>query len=139
MTDLHAMLLAQEGLRLLPYLDTQGNWTIGVGRNLTDKGIDQHEAMLLLNRDCADAIEDVQHVCSIYDHLSRPRQLVLISLAFNVGRARLAKFVRFLGAIHREDWEDAAAELLDSKAATQAPGRYTALAHMMRTNESEWV
>ena len=139
MTDLQAMLIQQEGERLKPYTDTVGKLTIGIGRNLDDKGISHDEAIMFLNADIADAIDDVQHVCSIYDDLSRPRQLVMVSMAFNLGRERLGKFVRFLGAIHREDWQDAADEMLASSWAKQVGTRATTLATMMRENVSQWV
>lgn len=146
MTDLEAMLRQQEGTgpmkegRFYPYHDSKGLLTIGYGRCLDRKGMSQDEATMLFHADIADAIDDVQHVCSIYGQLSRPRQLVLISMAFNLGREGLAKWPRFLGAIHREDWDDAADELLDSKAARgDAPARYKHLAKMMRENVSTWT
>ena len=139
MTDLQAMLVAQEGLRLKVYTDSLGIETIGVGRNLRDKGISEEEAVMLLNRDIVDAIEDVMHVCSVYTQLSRPRQLVLVGLAFNIGRDRLSKFVRFLGAIHRGDWDDAANELKDSQWYRQVGTRGIAYVEMMKDNVSKWI
>jgi lysozyme len=140
LTDAQQMLIDQEGLRLKVYLDSLGIETIGVGRNLRDKGITQEEAMILFNADLCDALDDVRHNCSCYDQLSRPRQLVMISLAFNMGRIGLGKFVRFLGALHLGHYDDAADELLNSKAAKQdAPARYQQLAEMMRNDVSEWV
>lgn len=143
MTDAQAMLIAQECHRgqvaLFPYQDSVGKWTIGIGRNLTDKGISREEAMLLLNRDIADAIDDVRHVCSVYDQLSRPRQLVLVSMAFNMGRDRLNGFIKFLSAVERGNWEQAVNEMLNSKWAIQVGTRATTLAHMMRTDTSEWI
>ena len=144
-TDIHAMLMQQEGSgptkdgRFYPYADAVGKMTIGYGRCLDAKGISTNEAMMLFNADIADALDDVRHVCSIYDHLSRARQLVLISLAYNLGREGLNGFVRFLGAVHRDAWDEAADELVDSKAAKQAPVRYHQLADMMRTNVSVWL
>ena len=133
------MLIAQEALRLLPYTDTVGKLTIGAGRNLTDKGISKDEAMMLLNADLADAIDDVQHLFSCYDELSDPRKQVLVSMAFNLSRERLGKFTRFIGAVHRSDWEDAADEMLDSTWAKQVGERATVLSRMMRHNTSEWI
>jgi len=138
MTDLQAMLVAQEGLRLHVYTDSLGIETIGVGRNLRDKGISEEEAVMLLNRDIVDAIEGVMHVCSVYSQLSRPRQLVLLSMSFNLG-PRLGKFVRFLGAVHLGHWDEAADEMMQSKWATQVGQRAITLATMMRTDTSEWV
>jgi lysozyme len=139
MTDLQQMIMDQEGLRLKVYLDSLGIETIGVGRNLRDKGISTDEAMILLNSDLCDALDDVRHCFSCYDSLSRPRQLVLIGLAFNLGREKLAKFVRFIGAIHRSDWNDAADELKNSKWYTQVGTRGVIYVKMIRENTSEWI
>ena len=47
-----------EGLRLKPYVDTAGKLSIGVGRNLDDKGISKTEADFLL----ADDLNDVEAI-----------------------------------------------------------------------------
>ena len=139
MTDLQLMILHHEGKRANPYVDSVGKMTIGIGRNLTDKGLSEDEIIHLFNNDVADAIEDVRHCFSCYDQLSRPRQMVLVDMAFNMGRDSLSKFVRFIGAVHREDWQDASNEMLDSKWAEQVRVRAIVLARMMRDNTSEWV
>ena len=146
LTDLEQMLMAQEGTgprgphgEFLPYPDSLGKLTIGYG-HLVDKGLPADVALLLFRADIADAIEDVLYTCSCYHTLSRPRQMVMVSLAFNLGRAKLAQFVRFLGALHLGHWDDAADELLNSKAAKQdAPARYQQLAKIMREDVSPWV
>lgn len=139
MTDAEAMMIEDEGERLSVYVDTVGKLTIGIGHNLSDKPISKLVSRTMFMEDLADAIDDVHHVCSIYDELSRPRQLVMINLAFNLGRERLRKFVRFLNAVHQYDWNDAANEILNSKAARDLPTRYDRLAKMMREDVSRWV
>lgn len=146
MIDVELMLMAQEGCgpkldgRFMPYADSKGLVTIGYGRCLDRKGINDAEATMLFHSDIADALDDVRHVCSVYDQLSRPRQLVLISMAFNLGRDGLEKWPRFLGAVHKGDWEEAADEIIDSKAyKIDAPLRYRQLEKMMRLNVSEWI
>ncbi len=139
MTDAEAMMIHDEGELLKMYKDTREKWTVGIGHNMSDKPISKLVSRTMFMEDLADAIEDVNHCCSIYNELSRPRQLVMINLAFNLGRERLSQFVRFLGAIHRGDWDEAADEILDSDAARQLPQRYTRLAQMMRGNISVWV
>ena len=146
MTDAQQMLMAQEGTgprdehgRFLPYEDSVGKLTIGYG-HLIEKGIPADVANMLFMCDLADALDDVHHNFPCYDQLSRPRQLVLISMAFNLGRERLGKFVRFIGAVHLGKWDEAADELLNSKAArSDAPARYQQLATMMRDNVSAWI
>ena len=147
MTDAQAMLIQQEGTgpqrdgRFFPYPDTAAppRMTIGYGHNLEAKGIPEAVANMLFSDDLADAIEDVRYCFSCYDQLSRPRQLVLISMAFNLGRDKLNQFVRFIGAVHLGHWDAAADEIMNSKAAAQAPVRYKTLAAMMRNDTSEWV
>ena len=145
MSDVEDMLNAQEGTgpmrdgRYFPYQDSEGIWTIARGHNLEAKGIPADVARMLFMGDVADAIDDIRHCFSCYDQLSRPRQLCLISMAFNLGRERLSKFVRFIGAVHLGKYDEAAEEMLRSKWAEQVGTRATTLAHMMRTNESQWV
>ena len=147
MTDVEAMLIQQEGTgpqtaqgRFLPYLDTVGKLSIGYGRNLTDNGVSQVEARGMLGNDIVIAMQIVRQLFSVYDQLSRPRQLVLISMAYNLGQAKFSKWPRFIDAVHRGDWQTAAMELLDSKAArTDAPSRYKQLATMMLEDTSTWV
>ncbi len=145
MSDVEDMLKAQEGTgphngdRFFPYIDTAGKITIGYGRNLSAKGLSALQVNMNFTEDIADAIDAVRHNCSCYDQLSRPRQLVLISLAFNLGQEGLGKFVKFLGALHLGKYDDAANELLNSKAAKDDPHRYNPLAFMMRSNLSQWV
>jgi lysozyme len=146
MTDVEAMIIAQEGTgpivngRFMPYPDSMLKQTIGYGRCIEDIGISAEEAALLLKNDIAIAATTVHRLCSIFTELTRPRQLVLLSMAYNLGHTRFAKFTDFWEAIHRKDWENAAKEILDSKAAReQAPARYQQLATMMREDLSRWV
>ncbi len=146
MTDAQAMLMHQEGTgpfrdgKYFPYHDSEGIWTIGVGHNLEAKGIPADMGNLLFQADLAEALDDIRYNFSCYDTMSRPRQLVLISLAFNLGRTRLARFVRFIAACHLSKWDEAADEILDSDAARNPAlmARYKTLAMMMRTNTSAW-
>ena len=107
MTDAEAMMIHDEGERLKMYQDSVGKWTVGIGHNLTDKPISKIASRMIFMDDLADAIDDVHACCACYNTLSRPRQLVLINLAFNVGRTGLSKFVKFLDAIQASLHEDA--------------------------------
>ena len=50
-------------------------------------------------------------------------QEVLVNMLFNLGRPRLSKFKKFIGAINESDWDKAAIEMLDSRWAKQVGPR----------------
>jgi len=136
MTDLQELIIRHEGMELHLYTDTVGKVSIGVGRNLTDNGISKEEALFLLNNDLYAALETARGLVPMFDLLTRPRQLALASMAFNLGYARLSGFEKMLAAVRAGNYEQAAAQILDSKAAKQLPTRYQELAAMMRGNLS---
>lgn len=116
-----------------------GNLTIANGRNLTAKGIS--DGLALLYEDIGDAFEVIHHnfTDACFDGLSRPRQLVLISMAYNLG-PKLSKWTRFIGQVHLGCWEGAALEIEDSDSYRGVTHeRYKELARMMRDNTSQWI
>lgn len=120
-----------EGIRLKPYQDTVGKWTIGIGRNLSDVGISTEEAHHLL-------ANDIDHVCNDLDKrfpwwrdLSETRQRVLANMCFNMGIFSLAEFRHTLTAIQTGDFKAAAAGMLASRWAIQVGPRANRLAQMM--------
>ena len=146
MSDLESMLMSFEGAgpqrdgHHFPYQDSEGMTTIGYGHNLEAKGLPHDLIMMLFRADIADALDAVRSNFSCYDKLSRPRQLVLVSMGFQFGKAGLAKWPRFISAVHLGRYDEAAEHLLDSKVAKeQAPIRFKKLAQMMRDDTSEWV
>jgi len=48
---------------------------------------------------------------------------VLVNMMFNLGRTRLGKFKKFIGAINKGDWEKASIEMMDSRWAVQVGPR----------------
>jgi len=124
-------LIVEEGLRLKPYVDTVGKVTIGVGRNLTDKGINRRIAFLLLEEDVDEALaECVKHIPS-WDKLTDSRRLVLCDMMFNMGWPVLSQFHNLLDAVQLGDWARASASMLGSKWARQVGERATLLAALM--------
>jgi len=135
MEAMRGQLTLHEGLRLMPYLDTVGKTTIGVGRNLTDVGITNSEAMLMLDNDIIRSMSDLDQQFLWWRDLNDVRQMVLVDMAFNLGIGGLSKFVRTMKAVERGDWDAAANGMLESKWAKQVKGRAVKLAKMMRTGE----
>mgnify|MGYP003406297527 CR=1 FL=1 len=130
--DLKTLLINHEGIRLKPYTDTVGKLTIGVGRNLADKGITHAEALAMLDKDIADATNDCLHEFPWFVGLTEPRKWVILSMVFNLGLEGLKKFKRMLACVELEDYQGAAWEMAQSKWAQQVGMRAVELQEMMR-------
>jgi len=154
--DLIKKLIAAEGLRLQVYKDTLGIDTIGIGRNLEDRGITKEElddldiptiehvyeygiteadAVYLAENDVQIVEEELVRAHPCVDRLDAVRQLICIDMAFNMGVPRLCKFKKMWAAIEAEDYPTAAKEMLDSRWAKQVKGRATKLANAMHNGE----
>jgi len=134
---LQDQLIRDEGLRLKPYTDTVGKLTIGVGRNLTDRGITQTEAFYLLDRDIDLADLDCRARLPWFDTLDEVRQAALVNMCFNLGINRLMKFKHTLECIKHGDYEQASVAMLESLWAQQTGDRSLRLAEQIRTGK--WV
>ena len=132
--NLRAMLIRHEGVRLKPYKDSVGKLTIGIGRNLDDKGITQSEAELMLTHDIQEVEEEAFRL-KWFLKLNEVRQDVILNMLFNLGTTRLLGFKKMIAAIERGDYERAADEMMDSKWASQVGSRATELAHMMKVGK----
>lgn len=128
-------LKAHEGWRRQPYRDTVGKLSIGCGRNLDDVGISDAEIQYLLASDILRAKAGLDRIAPWWKTLSAGRQRVLINMCFNLGADKLAGFRNTLAAIKAGDYVKAAAEMLDSRWATQVGSRATYLANIMRIGD----
>ena len=132
MLILKAGLIRDEGMRLLPYIDTVGKTTIGVGRNLTDNGITEIEAHRMLEHDINNAHADLIEYFPWVKDLDSARLRALVNMSFNLGMPRLAMFKRMMGYLGEQMWAAAADEALDSKWARQVGARATRIATEFR-------
>ena len=135
--DRHALwqqLIRHEGIRLKVYTDSVGVPTIGVGRNLKDKGITHAEAMVLLEHDIDECVRD----CATFpwfEDLDAVRQRVIVEMRFQLGPTKLRRFTNTLAAVARGDYPATARGMLNSKWARQTPTRVKRLAEMMRSGD----
>jgi len=164
-THLIKQLVQSEGLRLQVYQDTLGIDTIGVGRNLEDRGITKEELdtmdfpnieavyehgitesdaayllendvqIVLLENDVQIVEEELLKAHPCVADLDAVRQLVLVDMAFNMGVPRLCKFKKMWAAVYEGDFPTASREMLDSRWAVQVKGRSHKLAHAMHHGE----
>ena len=129
--DLKAQLIRDEGLRLKPYLDTAGKWTIGVGRNLSDDGLTPTEVDILLLADIQRVQRELNVAIPWWLSMDNKRQLVFANMVFNMGLPRFLGFKRMLAAAKVGDYATAAKEMLDSEWSKQVGDRAERLAKMM--------
>jgi lysozyme len=149
-------LIEHEGMVLTVYEDSLGIETIGIGRNLKDRGITKEELEYMDIPNMAVvyehgiteadarylALNDIRIVenelCRVHpcvENLDSVRQLILMDMAFNMGVPRLCKFVKMWNAIHEERFDIAGMEMMDSRWAKQVKSRSVKLSEAMRTGE----
>lgn len=111
LAQMQSDLITDEGERLRPYVDTTGNITVGVGRNLSVNGISSAEATILLLNDIATAAANLDAGMPWWRTLPEPQQRVMANLMFNLGPVRFAEFTTFLGFMKEQKFPSAAADL----------------------------
>ena len=124
-------LVDHEGLELLPYEDSLGILTIGVGRNLEERGISEDEAFYLLGNDIEIIWDELIKQHPIVEDLDDQRQMILLDMAFNMGVPRLGKFKKMWAAIEDGDMIEASKQALDSRWADQVGRRAERLAERL--------
>lgn len=139
------LLELHEGRRLRPYddrtgervdvLPSGGQLTIGVGRNLSARGITGPEADLLFHHDLDTHARDLLTAWPWMASLDTVRLLVLVDMAFNLGVVRLKAFAPTIDTIHRGAYATAAQRMVKTKWAHQVGRRAIRLAEMMRSGE----
>lgn len=132
--SIEEQLILHEGMKLKPYRCPAGKLTIGVGRNLEDKGLSKQEALFLLRRDIAEITNELRKY-PWFETLDMVRQKVLIDMAFNLGINGLLSFKKMLSYLKAGDYEKAAAEMVNSRWYGQVGDRSKRLVKMMRTGE----
>lgn len=143
-----AQLRLHEGERLKPYRCTAGKLTIGVGRNLDDRGLTSDEmaylfsggitadqSAYLLNNDIDSHWTELLNHLPWVETLDEVRQRVMLDMAFNLGIFGLLTFHRTLGHIKAGNYALASSAMLDSKWARQVGQRARRLATMMKTGQ----
>jgi lysozyme len=123
------------GQTLLKGTSLRANLTIGVGRNLSAKGISQKERDFLLANDIQDATVGLESNWPWAMQLDDARKGAMLNLVFNMGVHTLSGFPHFLAAMQAGDWLTAKAQLLDSAADHEEPERIARLATQIEIGE----
>lgn len=131
MDRLRARLSLDEGRKKKPYRCSAGKLSIGVGRNLEDRGLRDDEIDLMLTNDIAESVGECRRLVRNFDQLSDARQEVLVNMMFNLGYTRLSGFKKFLAALAVSNWVEASRQMLDSKWADDVGDRADRLSTVM--------
>lgn len=136
-----AQLVLHEGVKLHVYVDTEGFFTVGVGYNVSSRGLDflertigrklgwkegdvhtdvvtRGESLVVLRADVLRVESAVKIHWPGYARLDDVRQRVAVDMAFNMGLGAL-QFKQAIAAADRRDWSKASRELYKSKWALQ--------------------
>jgi lysozyme len=128
------LLIKHEGFKLKPYKCTAGKLTIGIGRNLDDKGIEEDEAFFMLHNDISECEKSLNKF-SWFKSLDEVRQCAVMDMVFNLGIARFLLFKQLIQALEIKNYTIAGAEMLDSKWSQQVGQRAKTLSNMMLTGK----
>ena len=124
------------------YEDHLGLKTCGIG-HLCRKGepeydmevgtpVSEERVAELFEKDIGWTMNDCLRLLPDFDMLPEQVRLIFANMMFNMGRNRLAGFVKFIAAIESREWQKAAVEMADSKWARQVPNRSGRLIERMR-------
>lgn len=132
---LFSQLRLHEGVEHKPYKCTAGYLTIGVGRNIEERGLSDDEIDYILNNDVNIATDELVDTFDWYSDLDDVRQRVVVDMVFNLGMPRFKQFKNMIAAIEAGDWMEASNQMMDSRWAQQVGLRASRLAEMMETGE----
>lgn len=130
-------LIVDEDLKLVPYRCPAGKLTIGIGRNLEDKGITREEAYYLCRNDINECHRQLSLTFPFYDRLPFEKKEILLNMCFNMGLPRLQGFKRMLAAMAVNKWDEAAKEMKKSDWARQVGVRAERLINKMKINSPQ--
>ena len=136
---LKRMLKLDEGMRNRAYEDSEGIWTIGIGRNLEDPGLSDQECYYLLENDIQRRLVDAR-IQDVIKDLDPVRACVILDMSF-MGITKLMGFVNMIAALKAKDFDGAEWQMMNSsknpgspsKWSTQVGPRAPRLAFMMKT------
>ena len=128
------MLISHEGMKFTPYRCSAGRWTLGVGRNISDKGITKEEAIMLLNNDISECKRDLANLVfkGQFYKFPEPVQHVLMDMRFQLGWKGFRGFRKMIIAFKELNYEEAIVQMMDSAWYGQTTNRANELIEMIR-------
>ena len=132
-----------EGCRYEVYLDHLGNPTFGIGHLIVPSDPEYgkdiwtqvtstrvHESFA---NDIVSVLADCQKLYEDFYDLPEEAQRIIANMMFNMGYTRLSKFVGMKRGVDSQDWNAAAAEMIDSRWYRQVTNRAVRLVERMKS------
>ena len=116
-------IMSNEGVRKYPYRCSAGKLTIGIGRNLEDKGLSDSEVIYLFDNDLQDTQDSAESIFEDFSQYTIEEQTVVLDMLFNLGTTRFKTFKKFIRAIKERDLKEAARQIEQSTYFHQVPNR----------------
>jgi lysozyme len=107
--------------------ESDPEFTQAVGTKVSSERINE-----CFREDLRTTLFDCERLYPHFYELPENAQMVIASMAFNLGRPKLSKFKNMKAAVDAGDYVEASAQMLDSRWAQQLPNRSARLAKMMR-------
>ena len=130
---MYKQLKEDEGEVLKVYNDHLGYLTFGIGHLITQKDpeaewpigepVSEERVKECFDKDVETSITEIKFMVKDFDDKPDIVQEVLVNMLFNLGYHRLSAFKKFLKAIKKNDWNEAAKEGRDSRWYTQVTMR----------------
>jgi lysozyme len=140
--QLSAEIEADEGCVLEVYLDHLGFPTVGVGHLVLESDEEWNKPVgtkvslecvrVLLRDDLVRTASDCGKLYNDFSKLPEEAQLIIANMMFNMGLPRLSKFKKMKEAVDQRRWNEAAAQMKDSKWYRQVTNRAERLCQRMK-------
>ena len=135
-------LIKHEGYKDEIYLCSEGIPTFGIGHAVKEYDfewtwpvgtpVEKERIDNAFQADLEDAVKDVKALVPSIEYKPSKCQRVLVNMAFNLGRTRLGKFKKMIAAIEKNNFKEAANQMVDSRWYNQVGGRSVELESWMR-------
>ena len=130
-----------EGYRNKVYLDSLGKRTVGVGHLCVedfwedDKEYEEKFLLTILEHDLKSAIKSAESLLKDCPDLKDLAKETIVEMVFQLGKTGVSKFRNMWKALKHDppNYEQASIEMLDSRWASQTPGRAKEMSEHMRS------
>ena len=131
-----------EGIVFEIYKDHLGYPTFGIGHLVLESDpeygqevgtpVSEERCLEVFDHDLEVTVNECKVLFPDFDEKLDEVQEILINMMFNMGRTRLSKFKKFIGALNEENYDEAANQMMDSRWYNQVGNRSVRLVERMR-------